>query len=114
MAFADNLKALPPVSHLAALELLDPAGTEALSRSGAAAYVADAQAALAVAARAEVVTCSDSSILTRSAPTRSRSRARRCTRNRRDRRVDRVGCRLARDTRTGAAGSDRCDPTARG
>ena len=27
MAFADNLKALPPVSHLAALELLDPAGT---------------------------------------------------------------------------------------
>ncbi|WP_241121750.1 DUF418 domain-containing protein, partial [Achromobacter xylosoxidans] len=32
---------------LAGLSLLDPAGTEALSRSGAAAYVADAQAALA-------------------------------------------------------------------
>ncbi|OGA84432.1 MAG: hypothetical protein A2711_01335 [Burkholderiales bacterium RIFCSPHIGHO2_01_FULL_63_240] len=27
MAFADNLKALPPVAHLAALELLDAAGT---------------------------------------------------------------------------------------
>lgn len=27
MAFADNLKALPPVPHLAALELLDAAGT---------------------------------------------------------------------------------------
>ena len=26
MAFADNLKALPPVAHLAALELLDAAG----------------------------------------------------------------------------------------
>lgn len=26
MAFADNLKALPPVTHLAALELLDAAG----------------------------------------------------------------------------------------
>lgn len=27
MAFADNLKALPPVAHLAALELLDATGT---------------------------------------------------------------------------------------
>lgn len=27
MAFADNLNALPPVAHLAALELLDAAGT---------------------------------------------------------------------------------------
>ena len=27
MAFADNLKALPPVAHLAALELIDAAGT---------------------------------------------------------------------------------------
>lgn len=27
MAFADNLKALPPVAHLAALELLDAAST---------------------------------------------------------------------------------------
>jgi len=27
MAFAENLKALPPVAHLAALELLDAAGT---------------------------------------------------------------------------------------
>lgn len=27
MAFADNLKALPPVAHLAAIELLDAAGT---------------------------------------------------------------------------------------
>ena len=46
-------------------------------------------------------------------PRRPRARARRDARGRRDRRVDRIRRRLPRDTRPGAAGRARCDPTAR-